>query len=191
VRDAIVDEATAIEHARQGDTRAFTWLIGRYKHMVFTVCSRVLRHREEAEEATQDVFVKAYRNLGSYQGGSRFSTWLYSIAYRTALSKLRSRRAGTLGMDELLAHGSEPSQAPEGDHIDRKALVDWALAQLPAEDSAIMTFFYLEELGIDEIVTITGLGESNVKVKLHRGRKKLLTILQDHLKEETWTLHVD
>jgi RNA polymerase sigma-70 factor (ECF subfamily) len=54
-----------------------------------------------------------------------------------------------------------------------------------------MTFFYLEELGVDEIVTITGLGESNVKVKLHRSRKKLLSILQDHLKEETWTLHAD
>ncbi len=186
-----MDEQTAIASAQQGDQRAYAWLIGRYKHMVFTVCSRVLRHREDAEEATQDVFVKAYQHIGGYQGGSRFSTWLYSIAYRTALSKLRARKAGTLGLDELQANGQEPQQAPEGDNTDRKALVEWALAQLPTEDAAIMTFFYLEELGIEEIVTITGLGESNVKVKLHRARKKLLTILQDHLKEETWTLHTD
>jgi RNA polymerase sigma-70 factor (ECF subfamily) len=87
--------------------------------------------------------------------------------------------------------GAEPEQAPEGENMDRKALVEWAVAQLPPEDAAVMTFFYLEELGVDEIVTITGLGESNVKVKLHRSRKKLLSILQDHLKEETWTLHAD
>lgn len=186
-----MDEHTAISSARSGDQRAFAWLIGSYKHMVFTVCCRVLRHREDAEEATQDVFVKAYRNLSTYQGEARFSTWLYSIAYRTALSKLRARQAGTTGLDGLQAAGLEPQQAPEGDRTDRKALVEWALSQLPAEDAAVMTFFYLEELGIEEIVTITGLGESNVKVKLHRARKKLLTVLQDHLKEETWTLHVD
>lgn len=162
-----------------------------YKHLVHTVCMRVLRHREDAEEATQDSFVKAFQNLHAFQGGSKLGTWLYSIAYRTALSKLRTRKAGTLGLDELQANGQEPQQAPEGDRNDRKALVEWALAQLPAEDAAVVTFFYLEELGIEEIVTITGLGESNVKVKLHRARKKLLTILQDHLKEETWTLHVD
>ncbi len=65
------------------------------------------------------------------------------------------------------------------------------MARLDPEDASILSFFHLEELSVEEIVTITGLGESNVKVKLHRARKKLLTILQDHLKEETWTLHVD
>ncbi len=183
-----MDETGAIHAARQGDQRAFGVLVGRYKHMVFTVCHRVLRHQEDAEEAAQDCFVKAYRNLAEYQGTARFSTWLYSIAYRTALSKLRTRKGGSVELDALEGNGLEPAIAPAGDQGDRKALVEWALAQLPAEDAAIMTFFYLQELGIDEIVTITGLGESNVKVKLHRGRKKMLTILQDHLKEETWTL---
>jgi len=174
-----------------GDHRAFATLVARYKHLVFTVCQRILRHREDAEEAAQDTFVKAYRNLGEYQGTAQFSTWLYSIAYRTALSKLRSRKAGTVDLDALDADIHGPVQAPTVADGDRKALVEWALGQLPGEDAAVMTFFYLQELGIDEIVTITGLGASNVKVKLHRGRKKLLTILQDHLKEETWTLVED
>jgi RNA polymerase sigma factor (sigma-70 family) len=186
-----LDEQLAIHHARLGDQRAFAWLIGRYKHMVYTVCHRVLRHREDAEEAAQDSFVKAYRNLGAYLGEARFSTWLYSIAYRTALSKLRGRKEGTLELDALNGDALEPVQMPEGYRSDRKALVEWALAQLPPEDAAVMTFFYLQELGVDEIVTITGLGESNVKVKLHRGRKKMLAILQDHLKEESWTLITD
>ena len=165
--------------------------MGRYKHMVYTVCMRVLRSQQDAEEAAQDTFVKVHAHLGGYQGQARFSTWLYSIAYRTALSKLRSRRPGTVGLEDVRMEGAEPEQAPEGENMDRKALVEWAVAQLPPEDAAVMTFFYLEELGVDEIVTITGLGESNVKVKLHRSRKKLLSILQDHLKEETWTLHTN
>lgn len=159
--------------------------------MVYTVCMRVLRSQQDAEEAAQDTFVKVHAHLVGYQGQARFSTWLYSIAYRTALSKLRSRRPGTVGLEDMRMEGTEPEQAPEGENLDHKALVEWALAQLPPEDAAVMTFFYLEELGVDEIVTITGLGESNVKVKLHRSRKKLLSILQDHLKEETWTLRAD
>jgi RNA polymerase sigma-70 factor (ECF subfamily) len=186
-----VDEQTAITSARLGDHRAFALLMGRYKHMVYTVCMRVLRAQQDAEEAAQDTFVKVHGHLGGYQGEARFSTWLYSIAYRTALSKLRSRRQDMVGLDDLHTDGVEPAQAPDGEHMDRKALVEWALAQLPPEDAAVMTFFYLEELGVDEIVTITGLGESNVKVKLHRSRKKLLAILQHRLKEETWTLHTN
>lgn len=150
-------------------------------------------HEQTVPERTERhlPIVKAYRNLGAYQGEARFSTWLYSIAYRTALSKLRGRKEGTLELDALNGDALEPVQMPEGYRSDRKALVEWALAQLPPEDAAVMTFFYLQELGVDEIVTITGLGESNVKVKLHRGRKKMLAILQDHLKEESWTLITD
>lgn len=62
-------EQTAIASARQGNQHAYAWLIGRYKHKVFTVCSRLLRHREDAEEATQHVFVKAYQHSGGYHGG--------------------------------------------------------------------------------------------------------------------------
>lgn len=183
-----MDEQKAIAGARQGDRQAFAWLMDRYKHMVYTVCHRVLRNHEEAEEAAQDSFIKVHRHLEGYQGTSRFSTWLYSIAYRTALSKLRARGGETSDLDTLEGSGHEPVELPGPDHGDRKALVEWALGRLAPEDSAVLTFFYLQELGIDEIVTITGLGESNVKVRLHRARKKMLAVLQDHLKEEAWTL---
>ena len=92
-------EEELIAAARQGDQQAYARLMRSYKHMVYTVCMRVLRNREEAEEATQDSFVKAFRNLGAYQGGARFSTWLYSIAYRTALSALRTRRPGSVDLE--------------------------------------------------------------------------------------------
>lgn len=187
-----MNEAQAIALARSGDHGAFAWLIDTYKHMVHTACYRILRHREEAEEATQDSFVKAYQNLGSYQGGSKFSTWLFSIAYRTAISQLRKQRDSISTLDDL-PPSQEPSEGTSAavETSDRTAALNKALARLPAEDAAIVSFYYLEEMSVEEIVTVTGLGASNVKVKLHRSRKRLLEILQNELKEEAWTLIAD
>ena len=183
-----MNEEQAIAATRAGDHRAFAVLVGQYQHMVYTVCSRVLRHAHEAEEAAQDSFVKAYQHLASYQGQSKFSTWLYSIAYRTAISKLRARPTATADLEDA-AHASAPFQhSTDMEGMDRKAALDRALAQLPAEDATIVTLFYLAEQSVEEIVTATGLSASNVKVKLHRSRKKLLEHLQQDLKEETWAL---
>lgn len=156
--------------------------------MAYTVAMRVLRNREEAQEVTQDAFVKVYQNLGGYEGTSKFTTWLFSITYRTAISKLRSRRTSTSDLDEVpeaAAAGSDPATAELGD---RRAALEYALGQLTPEDASIVSLFYLHEQNVEEIVTTTGLSASNVKVKLHRSRKKLFEILHEHLKEEVWTL---
>lgn len=183
-----MNETRAIALAAKGDHHAFAWLVGEYKHMVYTASSRILRDEQEAEEATQDTFVKAYQNLGGYQGGSKFSTWLFSIAYRTAISQLRKRKNQSSSLEDL--GRAEPSVASTDgmEHSDRRAALTRALAQLPAEDAAIVNFYYLEDLSVEEIVTATGLGTSNVKVKLHRSRKRLMELLQNDLKEEAWTL---
>ncbi|MBK8339168.1 MAG: sigma-70 family RNA polymerase sigma factor [Flavobacteriales bacterium] len=183
-----MNEDQAIALAASGDHGVFARLIGQYKHMVHTASYRILRNQEEAEEATQDTFMKAYQNLGGYQGGSKFSTWLFSIAYRTAISQLRRRRIPTASIDNLGVLEPNAHDPLAVETVDRSAALNKALAQLPPEDAAIVSFFYLEELSVEEIVTVTGLGASNVKVKLHRSRKRLLEILQRELKEEVWTL---
>ncbi|MBL7941028.1 MAG: sigma-70 family RNA polymerase sigma factor [Flavobacteriales bacterium] len=183
-----MEDHQAIPLAIAGDQRAFGVLIGRYKHMVYTVARRVLRNDMDAEEVTQDTFVKAFRRLSEFQGSGKFSTWLYSIAYRTAISALRNRKEHNTSTEDLQATGRDPSQDPAPFTNDRKAVLEWALSTLPAEDAGLMTMFYLEELSVEEIVTISGLGASNVKVRLHRSRKKLFEVLQHHLKEEAWTL---
>jgi RNA polymerase sigma-70 factor (ECF subfamily) len=114
---------------------------------------------------------------------------LYSIAYRTALSKLRSRKPAMSNTEEvpaqfLAAHSDDGTEAQ-----DRKRALEVALAELPEEDSTIVTLFYLHEQSVEEIVTITGLSASNVKVKLHRSRKRMQETLQKLLKEELWTIH--
>jgi RNA polymerase sigma factor (sigma-70 family) len=183
-----VTEQEAIARSRSGDHTAFAWIVKEYKHMAYTVAMRVLRHREEAEEATQDAFVKAYQNLAGYAGGSKFSTWLFSITYRTAISKLRARRASTGDLDNVPETFAASLDSDKGELGDRRAALEYALAQLSPEDAAVVSLFYLHEQNVEEIVTATGLSASNVKVKLHRCRKKLFEILNEHLKEEVWTL---
>ncbi|MCB9163953.1 MAG: sigma-70 family RNA polymerase sigma factor [Flavobacteriales bacterium] len=183
-----VTEHSAIAATLSGDTHAFAWLVQRYQHMVHTICFRILKNTEEAEEATQDSFIKAHQHLDRFQGTSRFSTWLYSIAYRTAISHLRKRGTTTLALEHAEALG--PASLPEQglDREDRRTALNKALDKLAPEDAALISLFYLQERSVEEIVTVTGVSASNVKVKLHRLRKRLLELLQNELKEEAWTL---
>jgi len=183
-----VHETHAIALAATGDHRAFAWLVGEYKHMVYTASFRILRDAQEAEEATQDTFVKAYQNLSGYQGGSKFSTWLFSIAYRTAISELRKRKVKSTSLEDLGRAEPFVASADGMERTDRRAALTRAMGQLSAEDAAIINFYYQEDLSVEEIVTVTGLGASNVKVKLHRSRKRLMELLQNDLKQEAWTL---
>jgi len=185
-----MDDKQLIGRILQGDSRSYGALVQRYQHMVYTVCHRVLRNMEDAEEATQDSFVKAYQHLAGFGGQAKFSTWLYSIAYRTAISHGRKRRLDTDAIDDMPHHPATDGDDATG-RGELRAILDRALSHLPAEDASILSFFYLEELSVDEIVTVTGLGASNVKVKLHRGRKKLLDVLNDVLGPEARQLLLD
>lgn len=156
--------------------------------MVYTVAQRILRNAMDAEEVTQDVFVKALSKLDAFQGGGKFSTWLYSIAYRTAISALRTRKQENASLDQLSEFGKEPADTIALPDADRSKALEFALAQLAEEDAALMTMYYLEEMSVDEIVTVTSLSASNVKVKLHRCRARMQDLLKAHLKEELWTL---
>ena len=140
------------------------------------------------EEITQDVFVKIYQRLGEFKGEGKFSTWLYSIAYRMAITALRKRRPTTGSLEALSDSGYEPNADAANSDADRSAALEKALRCLTPEDAAVVTMHYLEELSVQEIVTITGIGASNVKVKLHRSRKRLFEVLHQQLKGETWTL---
>lgn len=184
VQFAHVDHAPLIARILAGDSRAYGELVRHYQHMVYTVCHRVLRNAQDAEEAAQDSFVKAYQHLGGFGGSSKFSTWLFSIAYRTAVSHGRRKRTDGESVDGLLRHPVAEHGTSSGRRIELREQLDRALAQLPTEDASILSFFYLEDLSVEEIVTVTGLGASNVKVKLHRGRKKLLEALERQLGAE-------
>ena len=173
----------------KGNQAAFRQLVERYKDYVFTVCYRVLQQREEAEEASQDVFIKVYKTLGGFEQKSKFSTWLYTVAYRTALDKVRTRKKGNISIDQEDSYLQIPDKENKGAEqlINTellKAQLLTAIRQLKPQDAAVVTLFYLKEKSIKEIVEITGLTTTNVKTKLHRTREALKKHLQKQLGKE-------
>jgi len=176
-------DITLIQMTLKGDNSAFAVLVDRYQAYVFTIVLRYVPERELAEELAQDVFVKAYRNLGGFRGDSKFTTWLYAIVNTTCLSQVRKRKDGTvLPGDEAMsriagidAANTAPSSRLEGQT--RKQLLENAIRQLPEGEGQVITLHYILEQSIDEVCQITGLTEANVKVKLFRARQKLKTIM--------------
>lgn len=188
-----MEETALITQVLQGRTAAFAELIDRYKDRVFALALRLSGSREDAEEIVQDVFLKVYSSLGSFQGSSKFSTWLYRIAYNTTVSKLRSvgKHQNEVGVESYdivetkdLVGVLEPLKREE-----QKYFLAKALKGLKPEESTIVELFYLEEMKIDEIVEIVGESNTNVKVKLHRARKKLHDLLILELQDEVQTLY--
>lgn len=170
-----------IRQTRQGDTQAFGLLVQKHQNLVFTLAFRMLKNREEAQEAAQDSFVRVYQCLSSFQGKSKFTTWLYRIVYNECLGRLRkSKQQFTL--IEGLSHTEETTDFMDGLEImqqeERAELVKMGIQLLNPSEAAVLTLFYLEDQSIKEICSITGSTESNVKVQLFRGRKNLASALQ-------------
>jgi len=171
------DDNFYIEKVLHGDSSAYAALVAKHKNLVFSIALKVLNNREDAEEIAQDAFVKAYQSLKSFEKKSKFSTWLYRIVYNAAVSRTRKRILETIPMDNYVIHNySEESLRPGVDEVDeneQQALLKYALQNLPNEDNLLITLFYHGNNSIDDISSITGLSPSNVKVRLHRIRKKL------------------
>ena len=171
-----------------GDTQSFSVLVDRYKDLVFTLALRMVKHREEAEEVSQDTFIKVFRSLNRFKGDSKFSTWIYRVAYNTCLDRLKKhkREQQVVAIDEYTEHQVKTidNALDAMEKEERKQAVQSCLQLLPSDDSALLTLFYFEELSLEEIADIVGLTANNVKVKLFRSRKKLTSILRDRLEPE-------
>lgn len=168
-----------------GNPQAFSTLVEKYQSFVYTVALKMLKVREEAEEVAQDSFMKAYESLSSYRGEAKFSSWLYSIVYRKALDRIRkNKRSKTVDLVEettAIPLGTMDNALHQLEIKERNAMIKKCIDALPESDAGIVMFFYFEELSIKEIAEITQLSEDNVKVKLHRSRKKLFTLLEQYV----------
>jgi len=175
-----------------GNLNSFAFLVERYKHMVFTLTIKIVKNREEAEEISQDVFVKAYENLASFKGDSKFSTWIYKIAYYASLDAIKrnKRQINSENLDTINEIDFENMQdALQYMHNkERKKIINDALLKLSEEESIILTLFYFEELSIKEISKVVNLSIDNIKIKLFRSRKKLASILKNVIEPRTINL---
>ena len=177
-----------IEKTLQGNINAYGQLIQKHEKYAYTLAMRILKNREDAEEAAQDAFIKAYHSLKTFEGKSKFTTWLYKIVYNEAVGRLRKTRTYTIQLEEV-----EDIPVNSNDYLDglssmqleeRKKIIQRGLDLMKPAESAALTLFYLDEQSIKEIEVIMGLTSSHVKILLHRGRKSLLDSLQKITKSE-------
>ncbi len=180
------DDNHYIDLVLGGDSSAFAGLVAKHKNMVFSIALKILQCREDAEEVAQDSFLKAFESLGSFEKKARFSTWIYRIAYNAAITKTRKKRVEFIGIDDRIITNYTEDEIQEQiggfDADEQKMIVDKALKRLPEEDNLLITLFYKAENSVEEISAITQLTKSNVKVRLHRIRKKLYVEISEIMK---------
>lgn len=171
-----------------GDPQAYTFLVNKYKDMVFTLAVRMLRNNEEAEEVAQDAFVKAYAKLNKFKGDSKFSTWLYKVVYNTSLDKLKKLKKDALvvpieNVTERSLHTID-NALEQMQQTELTLAIKECIALLPADESALLTLFYFDEMSLKEIAEVTATSVNNLKVKLFRSRKKLAAIIETRISPE-------
>lgn len=169
-----------IQSVLQGNKAAYAVLVERYQSYVFTIISRLITQREEAEDLSQEVFVKAYLSLAGFKGTSKFSTWLYTIAHTTAISHLRKSRPDVVFADEntIAAITDNRTAFHQPQHNTLRSAVNTCIKLLPSDDAEIITLFYMAEQSIEEIGMIMRIEPNTAKVKLHRARQKLKDIIE-------------
>lgn len=181
-----------IERVLRGDINAYSYLVEKHRGMIYTIALRMLKNAEDAEELAQDTFVKAFKSLKEFKFESKFSTWLYRITYNGAISKLRRSQIEVSNIDDSVLPDDEVLSAYNGINelarVEQKIYIRKAIQNLKEEDAFIITMYYLKENTVDEISQITGLTNSNIKVKLHRARKRFYDELKLILKDEVKTI---
>jgi RNA polymerase sigma-70 factor, ECF subfamily len=176
------DDSYYIDKILAGDASAYSSLVTKHKNLVFSIVLKILNNREDAEEVAQDIFIKVFHSLKTFEKKSKFSTWLYRISYNMAISKTRGKKMLFVPIEESGISnysGDETHFNMDAFEEDEKtALLNRALKELPDEDQLLISLFYKSENSIEDISYITGLSVSNLKVRLHRIRKKLYDGMQ-------------
>jgi RNA polymerase sigma-70 factor (ECF subfamily) len=186
---AVDPDAEAIAKVRGGDLDAFEVLILRHSKRVYRTLVGILGNADEARDAVQETFLKAFQHLGSFEGRARFSTWLVSIASNTGLQFLRERRPlDSLDDDEFEPDGFRPRQIrawtedPEQfySRTETRSLVEGAVLKLPAKYRVVVMLRDMEQLSAEETAAALGLGIPAIKSRLLRGRLMLREALAPH-----------
>ena len=177
-----------ITKVQAGDTKAFAELVNKHKTRVFSVAYQIVRNREDAEEVSQDAFLKVYQGLRQFRGDAKFTSWMYRIVYNTAISKVRRKTPEQSPINEEVLNNFTLDDIFENlnqqDEAQQKQLINNMMEQLTPEDRGLISLYYFDDRSIDEIAFIRNLSASNVKVKLFRIRKKMHHYLENVLSSE-------
>lgn len=171
---AEMNDTDCVRRSLDGDRDAYAFLVRRHQGKVLSLCLSLLRVRDEAEDAAQDVFIKAYRGLSGFRFESSFSTWLYRIAYSRCLDLLRSRRRRPEeSLEALTAAGVETASAATGLSPEERADLERALEALRPEERLILTLRESQGLSYEELTEALDISLDAVKSRLRRARRAL------------------
>ncbi len=189
--DPTLSERALVVRARAGDEEAFATLIERHANRVYGALRRFGLDAQEADEVSQEVFLRAWRGLPKFEERAQFSTWLYRIAFNEAQRRLSRRRpappvAGPDSQDVIARLPEAASAGPEARALDREfeSVLERALGELPAELRAAVVLRDLEGLSTIEAAAVAGLRQAAFKSRLHRGRMRLRALLEPYLQPE-------
>ena len=177
-------EAALVAAAKDGDREAFSELVRRYERKIFRLAQNITHNPEDAEDVMQDAFLKAYEHLNSFQGNSRFYTWLVRITVNQALMKLRKRRANHFSLDQPVAAGDNdlvpreiedwgPSPERRYAQSELREILGAALKELAPAYRIVFWLRDVEELSTEETARLLGLSIPGVKARLSRARLRL------------------
>lgn len=182
-----------VDVARGGDTAAFDELVRRYAERVHRLAFKVLRQEEDAEDALQEAFLSAYRNLSKFKGDSEFSTWLYRVAMNAALMRLRKRREGMVSLEQptdqrdanVTLQLADLARTPLEETINEelRETLEAAVDKLPEELAQVFLLREVEGLSNSEVAEILELSVPAVKSRLHRARIALRDELARYLSD--------
>ena len=176
--EEVSPDIALVERAKQGDTEAFEQLVRQYERQIFRVAQHITQNREDAEDITQDVFLKAYEKLDQFQGNSKFSTWLYSIARNHCFNEIKSRGAKPEDAGEPLLAALADTSPDAHTKLERqdaaqmlRELVRDSLSDIEAR---VITLHYAEELPLTAVTRLLNLDNtSGAKAYIVSARRKL------------------
>lgn len=187
------DEHLLVSSAKGGDVAAFEELVNRYESKILRLTKNITGNREDAEDAMQDAFLKAYAHLDGFHQDSRFYTWLVRIAANEALMRLRKRRPGQVSLDEPVEGDNDlmpreledwrPNPEREYAQAELQALMADVLEKLEPEFRIILVLRDIEELTTQETADALGISVPNVKSRLLRARLKLREKFNRHFRQ--------
>lgn len=169
------EELGWIEQSLAGDQIAFGQLMQRYTGAVFGLSYRMLGNPQDAEDATQEIFLRAYSRLSSFDRSRKFSTWLLTVASNYCIDRLRRRHFNWMTLDDVAYWLPSDAPGPERTALEReqREIVQRALQRLPENYRLVAVLRYMNDLSYDEIAQVTGLSESTIKTRLFRARHML------------------
>ena len=186
------DEPILVAAAKAGDISAFEALVGRYERKIFRLTQNITQNKEDAEDAMQEAFLKAFEHLQGFEGNSRFYTWLVRIAVNQALMKLRRRRPNLVSLDEDVDTGEDmmprevedwgPSPADRFAQTELSGILSKVIAELDPPFRVVFQLRDIEELSTEETADALGLSVPAVKSRLLRARLKLRQKLNQYFR---------